>query len=129
MNPEMQAYLSHIPLFIFFVLLGTVVNIMRSRKKWTKSRIRSEIISSIWISSVLVLILDNFFEWKVTAYYGIGSLAGFLNSKLIDYVGEDLMEVLFRKLLDSPYSGSSNDDNNNYTEGIDPEEDSPEERH
>jgi hypothetical protein len=124
MSPEIQSYLIHIPLFIFFVLLGTSINFLRGRRKLTKSRIKSEIISSIWISTVLVLILDNFFDWKPTAYYGIGSLAGFLNSKLIDYVGNDLLEVVLKKLLDnSPYNEGDGD----YTEGEDPED--SQERH
>lgn len=113
MDPQLQSYLTHISIFIFFVLLGTFVNIIRNKKKWTKARIKSEVISSLWISSALVLILDNFFDWKVTAYYGIGSLAGFLNSKLIDYVGEDLIEVFIRKIFNTPYEEDTEDDEEN----------------
>ena len=92
----MEKYLTDLPYFLFFVVLGITVNfLLRARnEKLTKGRVAREFIGGIWISLIVFGILDEFFNLSKFFLYIISSLAGFGNSRLLDFLQKDFFEFL-----------------------------------
>ena len=92
----MENYLYDLPYFLFFVVLGITVNfLLRARnEKLTKGRVAREFIGGIWISLIVFGILDEFFNLSRLFIYIICSLAGFGNSRLLDFLQKDFFEFL-----------------------------------
>ena len=92
----MEKYLTDLPYFLFFVVLGITVNfLLRARnEKLTKGRVAREFIGGIWISLIVFGVLDEFFNLSKFFLYIISSLAGFGNSRLLDFLQKDFFEFL-----------------------------------
>jgi len=92
----MKNYLTDLPYFLFFVVLGITVNfLLRARnEKLTKGRVAREFIGGIWISLIVFGVLDEFFNLSKFFLYIISSLAGFGNSRLLDFLQKDFFEFL-----------------------------------
>lgn len=95
----MEAYLEHLPYFFVFTLLGIIVNLAtkKNRKeKITVWRFIEEVFGSIWISALVLSTLDYFTDFSAILVSGLGSIAGYYHSKIIDKVGNDILVTLFK---------------------------------
>ena len=92
----MENYLYDLPYFLFFVVLGIVVNFLNASRdqELTKKRLAREFVGGIWISLIIFAILDEFFNLSRLFIYIICSLAGFGNSRLLDFLQKDFFEFL-----------------------------------
>lgn len=90
----MEHYLYDLPYFLFFVVLGIVVNFLYTARseKLTRGRLAREFIGGIWISLIIFGVLDEFFNLSRFFLYIICSLAGFGNSRLLDFLQKDFFE-------------------------------------
>ena len=90
----MKSYLQDLPYFLFFVVLGIVVNFLYTAKseKLSRGRLAREFIGGIWISLIVFGVLDEFFNLSKMFLYVICSLAGFGNSRLLDFLQKDFFE-------------------------------------
>lgn len=92
----MEKYLIDLPYFLFFVVLGIVVNFLYTTETsgLTKGRVAREVIGGIWISIIIFAVLDEFFQLSRLFVYIICSLAGFGNSRLLDFLQKDFFEFI-----------------------------------
>ena len=92
----MEKYLIDLPYFLFFVVLGIVVNFLYATRnqQLTKGRVAREIIGGIWISLIVFAVLDEFFQLSRLFLFIICSLAGFGNSRLLDFLQKDFFEFI-----------------------------------
>lgn len=92
----MEHYIADLPYFLFFVFLGITANFLYTYRenKLTRGRIAREFIGGIWISLVVFGVLDEFFNLSKIFLYVACSLAGFGNSRIIDFIQKDLFEFL-----------------------------------
>jgi len=92
----MEQYLTDLPYFLFFVVLGIIVNFLYKARneKITKGRIAREFLGGIWISLIVFGVLSEFFNLSKFFLYIISSLAGFGNSRLLDFLQKDFFEFL-----------------------------------
>lgn len=92
----MREYIYNVPWFIFFVLLGVVVNYLffKEKKGLTTILVAREFVGAIWASIIIFAVFDQFFDFKILFVYAICSLTGFLNSMLINFLKKDLFEFL-----------------------------------
>lgn len=90
----MEKYLYDLPYFLFFVVLGIIVNFLYTarREKITRGRLAREFIGGIWISIIVFGVLDEFFHLSRLFLFIICSLAGFGNSRLLDFLQKDFFE-------------------------------------
>ena len=98
----MEKYIEVLPYFIFSCSIGILASLMfgTSNKKITRLRIVREIFGSLWISSIAYFLLQQFFHLDSGVTYGICSIVSFLNSKIINFLKKDLIESLFKGILD-----------------------------
>lgn len=92
----MEKYLTDLPYFLFFVVLGIVVNFLYTARKeqLTRGRVAREIVGGIWISLIVFAVLDEFFQLSRLFLFIICSLAGFGNSRLLDFLQKDFFEFI-----------------------------------
>lgn len=92
----MEQYLNDLPYFLFFVVLGIVVNFLYAARnvKLTRGRLAREFIGGIWISIIVFAVLDEFFDLTRLFLFIICSLAGFGNSRLLDFLQKDFFEFI-----------------------------------
>lgn len=92
----MEKYLTDLPYFLFFVVLGIVVNFLYAarREELTRGRLAREFLGGIWISLIIFATLDEFFNLSKLFIYVICSLAGFGNSRFLDFLQKDFFEFI-----------------------------------
>lgn len=92
----MIEYIVQIPYFLFFVLLGVVVNYLYfiGKEELTTKRVAREFLGAIWVSLIVFSVFDQYFNVKILFVYMICSVTGFLNSVLITFLKKDLFEFL-----------------------------------
>ena len=97
----MEKYVHIIPYFIFSCGIGVVASLIfgTDKEKITRLRIVREVFGSMWISAVAYFILKQFCNWSDELIYATCSVISFLNSKLINFIGKDLIEALTKGLL------------------------------
>lgn len=112
----MIEYISQIPYFLFFVLLGVVVNYLYFIKKeeLTTKRVAREFLGAIWVSLIVFSVFDQYFNVKILFIYMICSLTGFLNSMLITFLKKDLFEFLVEQGKQAVKNAVSNIKKNKY---------------
>ena len=93
---NMEHYINDLPYFLFFVFLGITANFLYTyrERKLTRGRIAREFIGGIWISLVVFGVLDEFFNLSKIFLYVACSIAGFGNSRIIDFLKKDFFEFL-----------------------------------
>lgn len=89
-------YITDLPYFLFFVVLGITVNFLYTARevKLTRGRIAREFLGGIWISLIIFGVLEEFFSLSKMFIFIISSVAGFGNSRLIDFLQKDFFEFL-----------------------------------
>lgn len=112
----MIEYISQIPYFLFFVLLGVIVNYLYFIKKeeLTTKRVAREFLGAIWVSLLVFSVFDQYFNVKLLFVYMICSLTGFLNSMLITFLKKDLFEFLVEQGKQAVKNAVSNIKKNKY---------------
>lgn len=95
----MEKYIEHLPYFLVFVFLGIGVNFMFStpNESITKKRLLREVFGAIWVSIIMFAIIEEFFMIGALFTYAICSIAGFANSKIIEFLKEDLWVFLIKE--------------------------------
>lgn len=93
----MEKYLYDLPYFLFFVILGIVVNFLYlplKNQPITRGRLAREFLGGIWVSLIIFAVLDEFFNLSRLFVYIICSVAGFGNSRLLDFLQKDFFEFV-----------------------------------
>jgi F0F1-type ATP synthase assembly protein I len=92
----MEKYLADLPYFLFFVVLGIIVNFLYTARSQeiTRGRLAREFIGGIWISLIIFAVLEEFFSLSKLFIYVICSLAGFGNSRFLDFLQKDFFEFI-----------------------------------
>lgn len=90
----MVEYLTDLPYFLFFVVLGILVNFLyvTRTEKIDRIRIFREFVGGLWISLIVFGVIDEFFNLSRLFIYIICSLAGFGNSRILDFLQKDFFE-------------------------------------
>lgn len=94
----MKQYTEHIPFFFIMVSLGIILNLLLKKEKLTFRRVLEEFLGSVWISIIVAGCLDYYTDMSYFVISGLSSFAGFLHSKLIDYIGNDLLVATVKSL-------------------------------
>lgn len=97
----MEKYIEVLPYFITWCLFGIIGSLIfgTSSDKITRIRIIREIFGALWVSAIAYFFLKQFCNWSEEVIYGICSIVSFLNSKIINFLGKDLVEALFKGIL------------------------------
>jgi len=92
----LEEYIAYIPYFLGFVLFGIVTNYIfkSSSYKITTKMVAREIIGAIWVSFLVFAIFDQFFNLNILFVFALCSIAGFFNSRLVNFINKDLFELL-----------------------------------
>jgi len=97
----MEKYLLVLPYFLTACLIGIVASLLfgTSNNKITRNRIAREVFGSLWISAIAYFVLKQFCDWSAELIYASCSVTSFLNSKIINFLDKDLIEALFKGIL------------------------------
>ena len=97
----MEKYIEVLPYFIISCSIGIIASLVfgTSNEKITRLRIVREIFGSLWISAIAYFLLKQFCNWNDELIYCICSVVSFLNSKIINFLGKDLIEAFFKGVL------------------------------
>ncbi len=94
----MEQYVHNLPFFIFAASIGILGNFLFITKegKFTKLRIFREVFGGLWISTVVIILLDQLTTLNDPVLFAITSLIAFVNSRIISIIERDLMEAIAR---------------------------------
>lgn len=103
----MEQYLKDIPYFLIAVALGIIPGLLRSARlhkakgeKFPAVRYVEEGFSGLWISVVAAGLLDYYTDFSLFAICAVSTVAAFFNSILIDYIGNELIIFVVKKVKD-----------------------------
>lgn len=97
----MMQYYKILASFLFAASIGIVASLVfvSNNEKFSRKRLLREIFGGIWISAIAYVGLDHFTDWNTAVILGIVSIVAFTNSRIISFIGKDLMEAVFSGIV------------------------------
>jgi len=96
----MEKYIEILPYFIIACGIGITASLLFTENdKITRIRLVREIFGALWISAFCYFMLKQFLDWSDEFIYAILTLVSFLNSRIINFIGKDLIEAITKGIL------------------------------
>lgn len=96
----MEKYIEILPYFLVTCGVGITASLLfTNNDKITRIRIVRELFGAIWMSAFFYFMFKQFLSWNDEFVYVTLTLVSFLNSRIINFVGKDLIESLFKGIL------------------------------
>lgn len=97
----MEKYIEILPYFIVACGIGITASLLfgTTNEKITRIRLVRELFGAIWISAFCYFMFKQFLDWSDEFIYAILTLVSFLNSRIINFIGKDLIEAITKGIL------------------------------
>jgi len=97
----MEKYIEILPYFLGACSIGIFASLLfgTNNEKLTKIRLVREMFGALWISAFCYFMLNQFLDWSDEFIYAVLTLVSFLNSRIINFIGKDLIEAITKGIL------------------------------
>jgi len=97
----MEKYIEILPYFLGACFIGITASLLfgTANDKITRLRLVREMFGALWISAFCYFMLNQFLDWSDEFIYAILTLVSYLNSRIINFVGKDLIEAITKGIL------------------------------
>jgi len=97
----MEKYIEILPYFLGACFIGITASLLfgTTNDKITRLRLIRELFGALWISAFCYFMLKQFLDWSDEFIYAVLTLVSFLNSRIINFIGKDLIEAITKGIL------------------------------
>ncbi len=97
----MEKYIEILPYFLVACFIGITASLLfaTTNEKITRMRLVREMFGALWISAFCYFMLNQFLDWSDEFIYAVLTLVSYLNSRIINFIGKDLIEAITKGIL------------------------------